>query len=127
MELYYSVQFGKHLGRFIAHIFIRAEGNYYEYCLHHALSLYLICFSYAINFWYIGIFVLIVHDYTDFALIIGRSYKDYRHKKEFLLYIAYVHAIGSWIALRVFLFSYACVYSTIYQALEWTQIMQENI
>ena len=47
MELFYSVQFGKHLGRFIAHIFIRSEGNFYEYCLHHTLSLFLISkFSY---------------------------------------------------------------------------------
>lgn len=114
MELFYSVQFGKHLGRFIAHIFIRSEGNFYEYCLHHTLSLFLISFSYCINYWYIGIFVLVVHDYTDFALIIGRSYKDYRHKKEFILYAAYVHAIGSWILLRVVIFSYTCVYGSFY-------------
>ena len=80
MQIYYFVEAGKHLGRFIAHVFIRAEGSYYEYLLHHALSLYLIIFSYCINFWYIGIFVLIIHDYTDFALILGRAYRDYRYK-----------------------------------------------
>lgn len=113
MEIFYIIQTGKHLGRFIMHIFIKPEGSYYEYCLHHSLSLFLIGFSYCINMWLIGIFVLVLHDYSDFGLIIARSYKDYRYKNDNILKLCYVHAVGPWIVLRIVLFGYFCVYSTL--------------
>ena len=59
--------------------------------------------------WHIGIFVLILHDYTDFALILARAYKDFKHKINFILQIIYVHAVSSWIAMRLFIFSACCV------------------
>lgn len=75
MKIYYIVQFGKHLGRTISHMFIRTEGNYYEYLLHHALSTFLIMFSYLTNMWLIGIMVLFCHDISDFSLLLSRFYK----------------------------------------------------
>ena len=69
------MQFGKHLSRTISHLFIRAEGNYYEYALHHALSIFLITFSYSMDQWLIGSFVLLIHDFTDLTLICSRAYK----------------------------------------------------
>jgi hypothetical protein len=29
MQVFYIIQFGKHLGRFFQHVFIRPEGNFY--------------------------------------------------------------------------------------------------
>ena len=75
MKYFYILQFGKHLSRFVTHVFIRAEGNFYEYSLHHGLSTYLIVFSYLSNMWIIGIMVLMFHDTTDFTLIISRAYR----------------------------------------------------
>ena len=75
MKVFYIAQFGKHFSRFFGHVFIRPEGNFFEYALHHGLSIFLIVFSYLTNLWYIGIFVLLIHDYSDFALIIARAYK----------------------------------------------------
>ena len=75
MQLFYVLQFGKHLGRLVQHCFIRPEGNYYEYALHHGLSTFLIFFSYLTNQWIIGIFVLLIHDVSDIALIISRGYR----------------------------------------------------
>jgi hypothetical protein len=75
MSIFYIAQFGKHFSRFYGHIFIRSEGNFFEYCLHHGLSIFLILFSYLTNQWHIGIFVLLIHDYSDFCLIIARAYK----------------------------------------------------
>jgi len=74
MKLLYVVQFGKHLSRAFSHIFIRPEGNYYEYALHHSLSVFLITFSYLMNMWLIGLWVLLIHDASDFFLILGRGY-----------------------------------------------------
>jgi hypothetical protein len=75
MKVYYIAQFGKHFSRFFGHLFIRSEGNFFEYALHHGLSIFLIVFSYLTNQWLVGIFVLFIHDYSDFALILARSYK----------------------------------------------------
>lgn len=77
MKVFYILQFGKHASRFFSHVFIRAEGNFFEYALHHGLSVFLIIFSYLSNQWLIGIFVLLIHDYSDFALIMARAYKVY--------------------------------------------------
>jgi len=75
MKVFYILQFGKHFARFFGHVFIRSEGNFFEYALHHGLSVFLIAFSYLTNQWLIGLFVLFVHDYSDFALITARTYK----------------------------------------------------
>ena len=75
MKVFYLLQAGKHMSRFFSHVFIRPEGNFFEYALHHCLSLFLIMFSYLTNQWVIGVFVLLLHDYSDFALIIARMYK----------------------------------------------------
>jgi ceramide synthetase len=75
MKVFYLFQFGKHFSRLFSHMFIRREGNYYEYVLHHALSTFLILFSYLTNQWLIGIMVLLCHDSSDFFLIIARGYK----------------------------------------------------
>lgn len=75
MKVFYILQFGKHLSRMLSHMFIRQEGNYYEYILHHSLSIFLIVFSYLMNMWLIGILVLLLHDLSDFFLISARTYK----------------------------------------------------
>ena len=75
MKAFYIVQFGKHLSRFFMHTFVHSEGNYFEFILHHGLSIFLIVFSFLTNQWLIGIFVLMIHDYSDCALIIARGYK----------------------------------------------------
>lgn len=77
MSMFYILQLGKHFSRFFTHVFIRPEGNYYEIALHHGLSVFLIAFSYLTNLWFIGIFVLVLHDFSDFWLIFSRAYKVY--------------------------------------------------
>jgi len=74
MSYFYIIQFGKHFARGFGHIFIKSEGNFYEYTLHHGLAIFLIVFSYLINLWMMGIWVLLVHDISDFWLILGRGY-----------------------------------------------------
>jgi hypothetical protein len=75
IEIYYLAQFGKHFSRLFVHFFIRPEGNYYEFGLHHTLSVFLIIFSYLMDHWLIGCFVLLIHDSTDMTLIFARAYK----------------------------------------------------
>ena len=75
MKVIYVVEFGKHVGRTFMHMFIRSEGNYYEYTLHHVLSCFLILFSYLTNFWLVGIMVMFCHDWSDLCLQLARAYK----------------------------------------------------
>ena len=75
MKLFYVFQFGKHLSRLTSHVFIRQEGNYYEYILHHALSSFLILYSFLTNMWLVGTLTLLLHDLSDFFLISARTYK----------------------------------------------------
>lgn len=111
MMMFYMVQSGKHVSRFFSHVFIRPEGNFYEYALHHALSAYLIFFSYLGNMWLIGIMVLFLHDTTDFLLIICRSYRDYKHRKEWVASVMEFACFPFWPSGRIFFFSACCVYS----------------
>lgn len=74
MKIFYMITLGKNLNRFITHAFIRSEGNFYEYALHHALATFLIFFSYLMNYWLIGIFIIFNHDLSDLALGLGRLY-----------------------------------------------------
>ncbi len=75
MKYYYLAQFGKHFARLILHLFIKAEGSYFEFGLHHSLSVFLIMFSYLTNMWLVGVLVLVIHDSSDFTLILARFYR----------------------------------------------------
>ncbi len=116
MKIFYILQFGKHVGRFFHHVFIRSEGNFYQYTLHHGLSTFLIFFSYLMNMWLIGIFVLFIHDISDCVLILGRAYRDYKHLNKIILRIIYTLGGPAWVFCRIFLLSYCCVYSSLYSA-----------
>lgn len=113
MELFYGIQFGKHFGRFFQHVFIRPEGNFYEYTLHHAISMFLIFFSYMMNYWMIGIFLLMIHDISDVSLIIPRAYRDCKVIYKPLLIIQYAVMLITWIGTRIFILSYCSVYTAI--------------
>lgn len=112
MKVFYIIQFGKHLGRFVHHVFFRAEGNFYEFALHHGLSTFLIFFSYLMNMWMIGIFVLLIHDISDIALTACRGYRDCRKVNRKLLTIMDILGGSIWVFCRIFLLSYCCVYSS---------------
>jgi hypothetical protein len=113
MKCFYIIQFGKHSCRLVHHCFFKLEGNFYEYALHHGLSTFLILFSYLMNMWLIGIFVLLIHDVSDVFLIFGRGYRDCRTINRTLLMGIDVVGFAVWIGCRVGLLSYCCVYSSV--------------
>lgn len=75
MKAFYLMELGKHCSRFFTHVFIRSEGNFFEYALHHGMSVFLVLFSYLTNQWNIGVFVLLVHDFSDFGLLPFVTYR----------------------------------------------------
>jgi len=66
--------------------------------------------------WLIGIFVLLIHDVSDFWLILGRAYRDYKHFNRTVIEIIYYIGGPMWVICRIFLLSYCCVYSSLYSA-----------
>ena len=118
MKTLYLIHFGRHLAKLIQHCFLTPEGNYYEFTLHHSLSTFLIFFSYLMNMWLMGLFVLLIHDFSDIFLIVARIERDAKTINKIFLLI--VDCIGglSWIFCRIFLLSYCSIYSgfnTIYE------------
>lgn len=111
MRIFYLIQMGKHLARFFMHVFIRPEGSYYEYSLHHALSVFLIFFSYTMNMWVIGIFVLFVHDISDALVGIPRLYREYKVRKSYITNISAAIGFFTWVYMRHVAFAY-CIYAS---------------
>ena len=125
MEIYYFIQMGKHIGRLFSHVFIRPEGSYFEYLLHHCLAVFLIAFSYAMDMWVIGIFVFMVHDASDVFLGHCRAYREYKNRKDIVLNISYVGVLGSWVGFRIVSMAYCCVYAVWYQCIYSTDVLSQ--
>lgn len=72
--------------------------------------------------WLVGIFVLLIHDVSDIALILSRAYRDARKINKKLLTFMDVSGGFVWVFCRIFLLSYCCVYSSAYTASKfWTE------
>ncbi len=71
------------------------------------------------NMWLIGIFVLLIHDVSDFFLILSRGYRDYKELNKKLLQVFYFFAGTSWIFCRILLLSLCCVYSSMSSAFDF--------
>ena len=106
MRIFYLVEMGKQLARFFMHVFIRPEGSYYEFTLHHSLSVFLIFFSYTMNMWVIGIFVLFVHDISDGLLGVTRLYREYKVQNKYLVGVIGFICLSSWVFFRHVAFTY---------------------
>lgn len=68
------------------------------------------------NMWLVGIFVLFIHDLSDFILIIGRGYRDYKHYNKIVIRSFYFVGFIGWIGCRIVLLSYCCVYASLSSA-----------
>lgn len=73
-EIYICASFGKHFARLLLHTFVTSEGNYYSFTLHHIVSIFLIFEAYCLNFWALGMLVLVLHDVGDLMNSIVRFY-----------------------------------------------------
>jgi hypothetical protein len=111
IKILYMVEFGKHFSRLIIHSFVRQEGMYYEFTLHHMLSVALIVFSYLENIWLSGMVVLLTHDLSDAVLLLARLYKvifslfkDWKHCKPFISYFLGLMGLLSWSYMRGYAF-----------------------
>ena len=76
MEIYYMIQFGVHLYEIYEVLFIKGPSyrKFYEWLLHHFISVMLIFFSLLSNQVAMGLVVLFVHDASDIFSALARGY-----------------------------------------------------
>jgi len=74
MKCFYIISFGKHLNHLVSHTFLKPQSKYYEYVLHHIVSIFGISFCYLMNQWVVGLMVFFTHDTSDAALVMRRFY-----------------------------------------------------
>ncbi|KAL4440861.1 hypothetical protein ABPG74_013842 [Tetrahymena malaccensis] len=105
LDIFYLVQTGTHLYTFIHQIIAKfRDPKFYEYALHHGLALFLLWFSYMMNFKLVGIIVLLIHDIGDVFLIAARAYTDLKNRIVAVNVLIYVLTYPTWVYTRNMIF-----------------------
>jgi hypothetical protein len=109
---YYMIQSAHHMYSLLDHIFLsKKEKDFAEMALHHVCAMSAILFSYFTNQVAFGATILLIHDYGDIFLNLGKFLKDTKltpPKMSFLVDIVYVLLFLTWFFPRVVLIS-GCV------------------
>ena len=79
------------------------------------MALFLIYFSYMMNFIHIGAIVLLLHDPGDVILITARSYTDYKNMRVAICIIIYLILYAVWVYTRNIVFPLCAIKSAITQ------------
>ena len=80
------------------------DPKFYEYALHHGLALFLLWFSYMMNFIVVGVIVLLIHDPSDVFLIAARAYTDIKNRNVIVNVLIYAATYPVWVYTRNMVF-----------------------
>lgn len=117
MKMYMLWQLGFYLHSLYCHFFIEiSRSDYWPLLAHHIATLFLVYSAYVIRYERIGLLVLCSHDINDLFLEIGKTFV-YREKKT-MTNIWFGVIIVSWVALRLVLFPFVIIRSTIFESIE---------
>ena len=112
----YCIQLGFHFYSFIHQMFMRrSEKKYWEFVLHHTLTLFLILYSYCTNLVNLGTLVLFLHDISDVALSFSRAYAYLKIKNSHFSTFTYVFSLALWIYTRCYVLPMYGIRPTYYQ------------
>ncbi|KAL4491955.1 hypothetical protein ABPG72_008376 [Tetrahymena utriculariae] len=114
LRLFYLVQAGTHLYTLVYQLVAkRQDPKFYEYSLHHLLAIFLIWFSYMMNFLIVGTIVLILHDPCDVFLVSARAYNDLKCRVMAFNAVLVCISYPLWLYTRNFIFP-QCVIKSCY-------------
>jgi len=117
MKMYMLWQLGFYLHSTFCHFFIEiSRSDYWPLLAHHLATMFLVYSAYIIRYERIGVLVLCSHDVNDLFLEIGKTFV-YREKKT-MTNIWFGVIIVSWVALRLVLFPFVIIRSTIWESIE---------
>lgn len=113
---YYMLQLSFYLSLVITLPFDVKRKDFHEQIIHHAITIFLICFSYCANYIRIGTLVIIIHDASDCILEPTKifNYLKWRRICDFLFIIFSTVFLFT----RLIIFPYKVLYNTYYYSME---------
>lgn len=119
LKTFYLFQLGTNIYKLMYQAFFNLEDKtYFEYTLHHFLTMFLIAFSYLIHALKMGSFIMLIHDISDVTFLISRIYYDFKGKKMALMIPFNVISLGGWIYARLYVLP-ACALNSLFFGRQW--------
>ncbi|XP_013791341.1 ceramide synthase 6-like [Limulus polyphemus] len=115
MWWYYMVELGFYWSLTFSQFMDIKRKDFLQMFLHHIITISLLSFSWACNFWRIGTLVMLIHDFADIPLEVTKMCKYL--KKQNLADISFIIFTLAWIVSRLGLFPCRIIYSTMYEAI----------
>jgi len=118
VKIMHSIQLGYHLYSFIYQILKRRSNTkFLEFVLHHGLTIFLIAYSYFVNFINLGMIILILHDCSDSLLSLARGYTYLSFRNSNVSTMIYLIGITLWIYTRLYVLPVYGIWPTYQQML----------
>ncbi|XP_076327474.1 ceramide synthase 6-like [Tachypleus tridentatus] len=111
---YYMIELGFYWSLTFSQFMDVKRKDFFQMFIHHIITIMLLSFSWACNFWRIGTLVLVIHDFADIPLELTKMAKYIGHQQVtdslFLIFAI------AWIVSRLGLFPCRVIYSTLFEA-----------
>lgn len=117
LRWFYLTAMGFHMSEVVMLMLEARHPDFWEMLLHHSVSVFLVFFSYFLNYVRIGSVVLLLHGATDIFIYLSKIFVDTPYMK--LTGIAYVGMIASYCYLRIYVFPMYVMRSA------WVESVQE--
>lgn len=93
----------------------KRRSDFFEMNLHHLCAIFLICFSYMINYIRIGTLVFLLHDIGDLACYLAKSASDTNYKK--FIGASWLFLSAAWFVTRLYILPFYVIWSTSYESI----------
>jgi len=117
IRIYFLFQLAYHCHSLIFQFILPHRNDFMEMVLHHNCAIFLLLFSYFMNFVRIGTIVLFIHDVGDILTYATKALVDTQYVK--LAVVVYFILMAFWLYLRLYIFPFYIIYSTITQTPEF--------
>jgi len=118
-RIWYLFQLGFYFHSFYAHFAYEVKrSDFWPLLFHHAVTIWLIYFSFVTDFHRIGILVLLCHDINDITFEIGKTFVYYK-KNKIAINITFVLIMANWVITRLGIYPFMVVWSTSVESLEY--------
>jgi TLC domain len=115
INFYYMIQSAHHMYSLLDHMFVTKKGkDFAEMALHHICAITAILFSYFTNQVAFGAVVLLIHDYGDVFLNLGKFVRDFKFAPNWMLNVIFMLLLLTWMVPRCFMICFCVLPAGIY-------------
>jgi len=111
---YYLFQLGYHCHSLLFLFWLKRRGDFLEMTLHHICTIFLVWFSYMINYVRVGTLVFLVHDIGDITIYLARTVGDTNWNVG--KGIGWALMTGTWMVTRLVIFPGWIIWTTAYES-----------